>query len=188
MLPALFTLHFLLYTSCSSEQEPYPCIFTELADVHTDAEGKTVTLELDSGEKFNISNPSTGQKKEHTYRVLVSFIPNEQQVTLYSVKPAHLLCDSTATPKTDPVKVLSVWRTKRYVNLHLAPLSQGGTQHWGLITDSVINGHKYLHLHHNQNGDPTSYTTDAYASLPIEGTSPITLRINTFDGEKTYDL
>lgn len=179
---------FILFTSCMSDHTPIPIIVTEMADVHTDAEGKTAIIELDTGQKFDIINPSTGLQKDHIYRVLVSFIPYDNEAKLQSSQPAHLLCDSTATPKTDETKVLSVWRTPRYINLHLAPLTQGGTQHWGIITDSIVNGHRYIHLHHNQNGDPTSYTADVYASIPINGNEQITLRINTFDGEKTYEL
>lgn len=188
ILSALCTLLSAFSTSCSSEQDTLPNIVTEMADIHTDETGKTKTLELDNGQIYDIANPSTGLKEEQTYRALVNFVHDESTATLYSSQGAYVLKDSTETPKTDPVKVISIWRTSRYINLHLAPLTQGGTQHWGFLTDSVVDGHQYLHLHHNQNGDPTSYTTDVYASMPIEGNVPITLRIKTFDGEKTFEL
>lgn len=187
LLSALFALHFSLFTSCTEEHDPYPNVITELADIHTDAAGKTVKLELDNGKIFDITNPLTVEQTEHTFRVLVGFVPQDNKATLYSSQGAYLLDDSTATPKTDPVKVLSVWRTERYINIHLAPLTQGGTQHWGIITDSIVGEHHYLHLHHNQNGDPTSYTTDVYASIPIERSIPVTLRVNTFNGTANYE-
>lgn len=188
LLTALFSVSSSFFTSCSEEHDAYPNVITELADIHTDAEGKTVKLELDYGKIFDITNPMIVEQTEHTFRVLVSFIPQDDKATLYSSQGAYILSDSTETPKTDPTKVLSVWRTQRYINLHLAPLTQGGVQHWGIITDSIVGEHRYLHLHHNQNNDPTSYTTDVYASLPLEGNERITLRAETFEGTKTFEL
>lgn len=184
----LCALHACLFTSCSQKQDTYPSVITELADIHTDAEGKTVSLELDNGNTFDIANPLTTPQKEATFRVLVGYVQQGSKAHLYSSQGAYFLNDSTATPKTDPTKVLSVWRTKRYINLHLAPLTQGGVQYWGIITDSIVGGHKYLHLHHNQNEDPASYTMDTYASLPIDGDEQITLRVKTFEGTKTFEL
>ena len=82
-----------------------------------------------------------------------------------------------------------------YINLHLAPLTQGGNHSWGFITDSIgTDGHRYLSLHHRQNGDPLSYTQETYASIPLEeldsmteGDS-ITLSIHTFKGIKTWNF
>ena len=63
------------------------------------------------------------------------------------------------------------------------------------ITDSIgTDGHRYLSLHHRQNGDPLSYTQETYASIPLEeldsmteGDS-ITLSIHTFKGIKTWNF
>lgn len=184
----LCALHFTLFTACSSEQDTYPNVITEMADIHTDEAGNTTTMELDNGQAFGITNPTSGLKSSHTYRVLAGYVALGDKATLYSSQGAYILNDSTLTPQNDPTRVVSVWRTDRYINLHLAPLTQGGIQHWGIITDSIVGEHRYLYLHHNQNGDPTSYTTDVYASLPIEGNDRITLRIKTFEGTRTFEL
>lgn len=191
LLSVLFALHIALVTSCSSDEDAYPNIVAEMADIHIDQSGKTSQFELDNGKTFSITNPLSAEKMENkTLRALVEYVPDsDNKATLYNCTMAHVLSDSTATPHTDPVKVLSVWRTDRYINLHLAPLTQGSAKHgWGIITDSIVDGHYYTTLHHNQNGDPTSYTTDVYASLPIERSVAVTLRIKTVEGTKTFEL
>lgn len=191
----LLILFLLAFSSCTKEDDTtYPNVVTEMADLLTDNAGRTTTLLLDNGTSYSITNPKSGLKANCIYRVLSGYIPIGTSAQLYNTQGAYILNDSTNTQKADPTKVLSVWHTSRYINMHLTPLTQGGTQHWGIITDSIVDGHYYLRLHHNQNGDPTSYTTDVYASLPIgeDTTIPadnaITLRIQTFDGIKTYNF
>ena len=118
-----------------------------------------------------------------------------QQATLYQMIGVHVLRDSTACAAHDPLKAIAVWKSGSYINLHLAPLTQGGNHSWGFITDSIgTDGHRYLSLHHRQNGDPLSYTQETYASIPLEeldsmteGDS-ITLSIHTFKGIKTWNF
>ncbi len=78
--------------------------------------------------------------------------------------------------------------------MYLSPLTQGGKQYWGFITDSIKGGHAWVSLHHNQNADPLSYTQPTYASLPVDSIKgiqagdSITLRINTFNGTQTWNF
>ena len=84
-----------------------------------------------------------------------------------------------------------------YLNLHLAPKTQGGRQEWGYRTDSTRSSYTgtiyHLSLYHRQPGDPYSYSTTVYASLPLlplglqEGDS-IAFTVLTFDGRKTWQF
>ncbi len=188
LLSFVFSLLPFVLLSCSDDKDdgPYPSIVSEMADCPTNSEGTMVKIVLDNDTELPLSNPQTGLKPNVTYRALAGFALDNGKVRLYSLKSATLLRDSTSVAQCDPVNVTSIWRTRRYINLHLLPKTQGGEQSWGFITDSIVGNHAYLRLHHRQGTDPTSYSTDVYASLPLAlvDADTITLRIRTFSGTK----
>lgn len=188
LLPFVFSLLSYVLLSCSEDKDdsPYPNIITEMADCPTNGDGTMVKIVLDDDTELPLSNPQTGLKPNVTYRALAGFALNNGKVRLYSLKAAALLRDSTSVACCDPANVTSLWRTRRYINLHLMPKTQGGEQSWGFITDSIVGNRAYLRLHHRQGTDPTSYSTDVYASLPLAlvDADTITLRIRTFSGTK----
>lgn len=192
LLSFVFSLLPFVLLSCSDDKDdgPYPSIVSEMADCPTNSEGTMVKIVLDNDAELPLSNPQTGLKPNVTYRALAGFALDNGKVRLYSLKSATLLRDSTSVACCDPVNVASLWRTHRYINLHLLPKTQGGEQSWGFITDSIVGNRAYLRLHHRQGTDPTSYSTDVYASLPLKllEANQFTLRINTFSGTKEWEL
>ncbi len=192
LLSFVFSLLPFVLLSCSDDNDdsPYPSIVSEMADCPTNSEGTMMKIVLDNDTELPLSNPQTGLKPNVTYRALAGFALDNGKVRLYSLKSATLLRDSTSVAQCDPVNVTSIWRTRRYINLHLLPKTQGGEQSWGFITDSIVGNHAYLRLHHRQETDPTSYSTDVYASLPLKllEANQFTIRINTFSGTKEWEL
>ena len=192
LLSFVFSLLPFVLLSCSDDKDdgPYPSLITELVDCPTNSEGTMVKIVLDNDIELLLSNPQTDLKPNVTYRALAGYTLDGRKATLYSLKPATLLRDSTRVATTDPTAIVSLWRTKRYINLHLLPKTQGGEQSWGFITDSIVGNHAYLRLHHRQGTDPTSYSTDVYASLPLQmlEANKFTIRINTFSGTKEWEL
>ena len=191
----IFNFTFLIsLSSCSDNKDdaPYPAIITEMADCPTDAEGTMTKLILDDNTELPVTNVQTGLKKNVIYRCLAGYTLEDGRATLYSLKGCPLLFDSTAVANVcDPVAVVSLWRTPRYINLHLMPKTQDQGQHtWGFITDSIVARHAYLRLHHRQGDDPTSYSTDVYASLPMDSieADTVTLHIATFTGTREWTL
>ena len=188
----LLFLFLISLSSCDDKDDgPYPSIVTELADCPTDAEGRMTQIVLDDDTRLTLSNPQTGLKANAVYRALAGYTLSDGQATLYSLTAAALLRDSTAIAQCDPTNVASLWLTRRYLNLHLLPKTQGQGRHtWGYIVDSIAGDHAYLRLHHRQGSDPASYTADQYASLPLDSiaANTITLRIATFSGthERTF--
>ena len=192
LLSFVFSLLPFVLLSCSDDKDdgPYPSIVSEMADCPTNSEGTMAKIVLDNDAELPLSNPQTGLKPNVTYRALAGFALDNGKVRLYSLKSATLLRDSTSVAQCDPVNVTSIWRTRRYINLHLLPKTQGGEQSWGFITDSIVGNHAYLRLHHRQGTDPISYSTDIYASLPLKllEANQYTIRINTFSGTKGWEL
>ena len=186
----IFLLLFFL-SSCNDDKDsPYPSLITEMADCPTNNEGTMVKIILDNDTELPLSNPQTGLKANVVYRCLTGYTLDNGQATLYNLKSAHFLRDSTSVATCDPTNVASLWRTRRYLNFHLLPKTQGGTHTWGFITDSIVGRHAYLHLHHRQGDDPAAYTTDVYASLPLNlvEADKFTIRIETFKGTKEWEL
>ena len=192
LTPLLLLITSFSLSSCRDDNDdsPYPSIVTEMADCPTNSEGTMVKIVLDNDTELPLSNPQTGLKANVSYRALVGYTLGKGQATLYSIKSAHILRDSTNVAQCDPVNVTSIWRTRRYINLHLLPKTQGGEQSWGFITDSIVGNRAYLRLHHRQGTDPTSYSTDVYASLPLQllEANKFTIRVNTFSGTKEWEL
>ena len=187
----IFNFSFLIsLSSCSEDKEMYPSIVTELVDCPTDAEGQITEMVFDDDSRLPLTNPVSGLKANVIYRVLAGYTKTDGKATLYQLKAAALLHDSTTVAQTDPLNVVSRWRTQKYLNLHLLPKTQGGSQTWGFITDSIVGKRAYLRLHHRQGTDPTAYSTDVYASLYLKdiAADSITLRINTFSGLREWSL
>ena len=190
-LTLLFLLFFCLSSCHDDNEDVFPSLITELADCPTDDEGTMQTIILDDDRQLPVTNPQTGLRPNVTYRALAGYtLESDGQATLYSLVGAVLLCDSSAVAVEDPTGVASIWRTRRYINLHLLPKTQGGQHTWGYAVDSICPGHAYLRLHHCQGEDPTAYSTDVYASLPLSlvDADTITLRIQTFNGTKSWKL
>lgn len=171
----------------------YPSIVTEFGMIRTDASGTMTDFTTDDGRIYAISNPQSGYDKEVLYRVVCGYVPDGQTVKLYQVTGAHLLHDSTTLAhEPDPIKVTSVWKSGRYINMHLSPLTQGGKQYWGYRIDRVRSRTIHVSLHHRQNADPLSYTQNVYASLPADNfkiipfTDSIALHIQTFQGDQVW--
>lgn len=183
-------------TSCSDEDDgtPYPSVLTELADIHTNDEGTMTKMTLDNGVSYQLSNPQKGYKKNVRYRAVCNYVPSGETARIYRMDGAHFLRDSSAVGVKDPTPVVSAWRAGKYINMQLAPLTQGGVQYWGFIIDKVEPGHAFVSLHHRQNGDPLSYTQPSYASLPVDSIKDIkageriTLSITTLKGERTWEF
>ena len=188
-----FTMLCLLSCKDGGEENFYPNVITEFAMIKTDAEGAMTELTTDDERTYVISNPQSGYEKNVGYRVVCGYVPDGQTATLYHATGAYLLRDSTVLDyESDPIKVTSVWQSGRYINMHLSPLTQGGTQYWGYCIDGVSDGITHISLHHRQNADPLSYTQNVYASITtddfetIPAGTPIALHIKTFSGEQVW--
>ena len=171
----------------------YPNVVTEFATVKTDDSGTMTQFTTDDERTYTISNPQKGYDKNASYRTVCGYVADGQSATLYSLTGAYMLHDSTEVAyEPAPIKVTSVWKSGRYINMHLSPLTQGGTQYWGYRIGETNDGTTHVSLHHRQNGDPQSYTMNVYASLSMDelesipAGNDIVLHIKTFKGEQVW--
>ena len=186
-------LAFLFSCSGNDSSDFYPNVITEFAMIRTNDAGTMIELTTDDECTYTLTNPQEGYKANTLYRAVCGFIPDGQNARLYNATGAYLLRDSTELAyEPDPIKVTSAWQSGRYINMHLSPLTQGGTQYWGYRIDGVSGNTTHISLHHRQNGDPLSYTQTVYASITtdefetIPAGDNIALHITTFKGEQVW--
>lgn len=192
----VITLLLVMASACKRGGEGdglYPSMLTEFALIRTDSNGTMVELTTDDGKTYVLSDPEEGFEKDTYYRAVCGYVPDGNSAKLLQATGALVLRDSTELRHApDATAVTSVWRAGRYINMQLAPLTQGGIQYWGYSIDSLRGRTTHLGLHHRQNNDPLSYTQTVYASIPLEdfealpeGDS-IALHIVTFKGERVW--
>ena len=196
------TLKAILFVSCllsacgdDDGDSPFPSMWNEIVCLTTDSQGRIRQLVTDAGNSYEVTNSLYGSKANAQYRMMCGYTLSGQQATLYQTIAVHVLQDSSACVAHDPLNAIAAWKSGSFINLHLAPLTQGGNHTWGFATDSIsTNGHHYLSLHHRQGNDPLSYTQETYASIPLteiqelaEGDS-VSLSIYTFKGIKTWNF
>lgn len=166
----LLALPLTLLVACSDDDnEAYPALITEFANLETSESGALSAFTNDAGRRFVITNTADGYTPNTVYRVVAGYTDEgDGRARLYTLAAARVLRDSTAIRRQDPTGVVAVWRAGKYINLHLAPMTHGGTQYWGFAVDSVRDSRHYLSVHHNQGRDQYSYTDYVYASLPVD--------------------
>lgn len=200
----LLSLVALLPLACSENQEPYPDLLTEFADIRTNAYGIMTEMTTDDGTRYGITNTNIRpHRPDTTYRVVVGYVPSKTSpVTahIYSLEGGQILSDSATVLRHDPTDIESMWKHGKYINMHLTAKTQGGRHYWGYAVDSVqqagergrTNSHHFLSLHHNQGADPISYSQTYYCSIltsaipEYQGGDTITVTVHTFQGEKAW--
>jgi hypothetical protein len=197
MKKVLLLMMIVCLVSCKDGEDDfsdiYPNVVTEFAMIRTDDSGTMIEFTTDDERTYTLSNPQPGYEKNAKYRAVCGYIPEGRTARLYTATGAYMLRDSTELAyDPDPIKVTSVWQSGRYINMQLAPLTQGGTQYWGYRVDEVSGNTTHISLHHRQNGDPLSYTATVYASLTTDDFETIStgdnivLHIKTFKGEQVW--
>ena len=176
--------------ACSKDEEPYPSVISEFVDIKSDSQGCLVSILTDTDQNYTIASPITGYRPNAKYRGACGYVPVGQVAHVRSLQPVQYLRDSSKVVRHDPIAVYSVWGTRRYVNMQLRPMTQGGQQYWGFAVDSILGRTAYLSLHHNQGNDLQAYSTDVYASLSLDSIKQdsIQFTIHTFKGLKTWTI
>lgn len=187
--------------ACEDDQNPLPAYVQTLADLETDWQGTGQTLVLEDGSRHAVLNPVADLPADTLMRVyaLLQMRADKGGVLLSALQPVaspQALIVADEEMRTDPVQMISIWKTgHRWVNLHLGVLSGGGThvcgfaEKWVPATDSVP-ARVYLTLYHDRADDPEYYTESAYLSCPVRhyadslriGVDSVVMRVHTYQG------
>lgn len=193
------TLLALIICSCSDNESWADNYITNMAEVDTDSKGLGITMRLDNGQSYTLTNAPRLERPDTTYRCVCLYTTDGTKATLtdyakaFSTKP--ITDTSDLEIKTDPCQTQGVWVSGGYLNARL--LMQGKDQtHIVKFIDRGIttnpNGSRTLSilLYHDQNGDMEAFTRTAYISCPIKeyGLQASRDSVEFIAPDKTYRL
>ncbi len=187
----------ILLSCCSEDDNTYPSLHTELAEVYTGSDKNVKNIVFDDGRSYDADRVISSSVADTLLRCVCSYSIddsyNPESFKTYSLStiPSSFptAYDSFKSHSSVPVKVLGLWETKRYINAYISyKTTDKGKHTFSFSEDSIvssIDGVKtaFVSLHHeNPNNDPESYTQHIYISFPkyyYEGkTDKVELTIN----------
>lgn len=182
----------------------------DFVEAHTMAPKQIDYVINDEGEKINFATPFSVQwteKADTFYRALLYYDRRPTYADPIGLQPVYVLLPTAAedvkNPKFDPVTFESAWlsrcqlpssastqlgglRGAYYLNISFLlktgqPDDEDARQSIGMMSEER-NDTLCLTLLHDQGDVPQYYSTRIFASIPIDGTKPVTLKINTYEG------
>lgn len=213
----LFITYYLL-TACTTENYEsgdgkYSYLRADFVEVHTAAPRQIDYALADNGERITFSTPFAVQwteKADTFYRALLYYDRRPDGNTPVSLQRIYVLqprdVAEVKSPKFDPVTFESTWLSR----CQLSSLQSGGTrgafyinlsfliktgqaddenavQSIGIVSEQAGDT-LHLTLLHDQGSVPQYYSTRVYTSIPVSGSRPTTLTVNTYDGKVTRQI
>lgn len=188
--------------SCGDD-ETAPALVTELAMGKVDASGRVTSLTNDEGQTYAVANEVRTNASDTTLRVSATYVRPEDgdgSVTLYSATRVSVInALALQTPDSAwhaPVKLKSVWKRGKYINIYLGLLATSDTWHtfaWSCDSARRVNGRNlvYTTLLHSRSKSSEYYTSSTYISIDtdlrqLRLCDSVSLTIPTYEGDKTY--
>lgn len=179
-------------------------LMSDIAMLRIGSDSCVQELILDSGERYEVPHRVSAGMRDTTLRCFVSYSKEEGgRVALYSLKRAFTQAAYPAEsfklqnagsgenwvgglPRY-PMKVVSMWKSGGYLNMHLGMLTTGKGKHTFAFCKDSVGCYSLLHL--RPANDMESYTEDAYLSMPFpEREDSVRFTVYTYDGlySKTF--
>lgn len=179
-----------------------PPYITDLVVASTDADGKVVSVRMDDGTTYHVASQQVDMERKDTLlRCLATYTCEYgKDFQLHGIRPVfsaksypatsiYVIIDGKAYQDVsllprDPMKVISMWKSGGYLNLHLGLMTtNNGVHQYAFCEDSV--GHFSL-LHQRPANDGSAYTENVYMSMSIpQGLDRFTFTVKTYDGNYT---
>jgi len=166
--------------------------------MYINSDKRAASVTLDDGTRLDIlSQGIRSNVADTTIRSVVAYALIDSKPKIYSNNIAYC---AQARPKEhfkitprDPMKVISVWKGGKYINMVLGELTNKVKNHsYGFLIDEVKD--RKLHvsfIHFRPANDPESYTEKKYFSMPlvnsyVSGYDTVAISITTYEGNRTY--
>lgn len=182
-----------------------PPYVTDLMEATTNADGKIVSVRLDDGTTYDVSSQKlTLSDGNDVIRCMATYThENHQPVHIHSIVPVftdrpfpaenirvvvngQVYQDVSLLPRS-PMKVISMWKSGGYLNLHLGMMTTDNGAHEFLFCEDAPGKYSLLHL--RPSSDASSYTEHLYLSMLIpEGVDEFTFTVRTYDGDYTREF
>lgn len=182
----------LFFVSCDKDEARIPDFLVEFATVVKT--GSTIAIKLDNGKVLKAENTSSVDLKNDD-RVIVNYTPIEnhsiiinsiQQIFLGEIKSK----ESPNDLKTDPVKIISIWVSGKYLNMSIQVDYHSKAHSVGLFRDMQANK-PTLYFMYSREDDPEGAPTRRYLSFDLESLQKekdFTICINTYKGERKFNF
>ena len=185
------TLVLLLFVGCDKDETRIPDYFVEFATVvKTES---SIIFKLDNG---NVLTPddSLNYDLDNGNRVIINYTPLESgSVKINSVKNVFLgKIEAKESPRqieSDPVKIISVWKSGKYLNISLQ-VDYHSKEHSANLFKDTQSDSSILYFKYSRLDDPPGAPTLTYLSFDIENLQDknFSVYINTYEGERKFDL
>lgn len=199
----LFPLLSFLLGGCSKDNYTYPSVITELADLHTDSNGKISLLINDNNQEWQlVTSIQETYPADTVFRTLSMYEPLEttdknnkarlySSKTIFSSSPIPLK-DMGMSLKRDAVDIERIWLTPNYLNMVLwVQVKDHAHQYNFVFEECSVNADNSrtftFSLHHDRKGDSEAFTEQVYMSLPLKAYQDslqkgdrIIFRLNTY--------
>lgn len=186
--------------ACEDDEKDgnFPALYTDMLCVSTAEDGTLKTVVLDNGEQYDVSAQGmTSDACSTTLRCRASYTLKDGRLKLHGI--AHVFSDnpypqeafyvvvngvavhSPSLIPRNPVKLISMWKSGGYINLHLGVLTTGNGVHAYAFCRDGEGAYSLVHLRPQE--DAESYTEHLYLSMPIpQGEEHPSFTVYTYDG------
>jgi len=197
LLKNKFTILFLLiiipfFFSCEKEMERLDNFLVEFAIVLKTA-SSTISFKLDNG-TILIPEKSTTNELENGNRVLMNYTPLENNtIQINNVRKVFMESyhDKGYPEKVikDPIKVISIWQSGKYLNMSFVVDYHSKTHTTGLFRD-IEAEETTFYFSYSREEDPPGAPTQTYLSFNMEELQDknFTVIVNTYDGVRKFEV
>ena len=187
----------MLFSACDKDDDnSVPPVITDLVTAYTGADKNISYIATDDGTRWNLNHTIVTNYADTTLRCYCVYEIKDGKMGVYTLKnifsnnprPAS----SFSEYETSPVKLISIWKSAGYVNMHLGIMTTGnGTHKYGFALDSISDTSVayFTFLHKKPQEDAESYTEDHYFSMPLtdyENVDSFVMNINTYEGKREF--
>ncbi len=184
VLTIALSLCMVVWTGCAEDDDDedfqYPDMMTELAEAFTNSSGNVSRILFDSGTEYTPAHNISTNVKDTLFRCVCSYVYDKgsKKINVYNIEGILSAIPRPTDPAdehpTDEVKLLSHWRSQRYLNAYISYKTTDKDKHgFGFSEDEVKHyedGHTATFvtlLHKRPANDSESYTKRIYVSLPL---------------------
>ena len=185
------TLIFLVFVGCDKDEARIPNYFVEFATVVKTK--SSIMFELDNGYVLT-PDKSSNYDLDNGNRVILNYTPLESgSIKINSVQVVFLgIIEAVENPseiESDAVKIISIWKSGKYLNISLQVDYHSKAHSSGLFKDMQLDI-PILYFKYSRLDDPPGAPTLKYLSFDIENLRDenFSIYINTHEGERKFDF
>lgn len=181
----------LFFVCCDKKDSRIPDFFVEFATIIKNE--TSITIQLDNGNILTPEPSSNNLDIDNGSRVIINYTPLEgSYIKINSIQKIFLGNIEEGFPEkigSDPIKIISVWVSGSYLNISFQ-VDFHSKPHSASLFRNMNAEKPTLYLNYSREDDPAGAPTRMYLSFNLGNlqNEDLTVYINTYDGNRKYDL